>query len=117
MGLFNRKDRPADVDPAEANRLSTEDGALLLDVREPGEWAAGHAPQATHMPLGALDPDRLPADRVVVAVCRSGNRSGAAARRLRSAGVDVRNLAGGMNAWAAAGLPVVRDGGKAGTVA
>jgi rhodanese-related sulfurtransferase len=117
MGLFNRKDRPGHVDPAEANRLSTQDGALLLDVREPGEWSAGHAPQATHMPLGALNAHQLPKDRVVVAVCRSGSRSGMAARRLRSEGVDARNMAGGMNAWAAAGLPVVRDGGTAGSVA
>ena len=105
-----------DVDVIEAHRLAQE-GALLLDVREPGEWAAGHAPQAVHMPLGDLDPAAVPTDRLVVAVCRSGGRSGQATMVLRNAGVEVRNLAGGMTAWSAAGLPVVRDDGQPGTVA
>lgn len=106
----------AQVDPAQAARL-INGGALLLDVREPDEWSAGHAPEAVHVPLGWLDPLTLPRDRVVVAVCRSGNRSGSAARQLAAAGVDARNLAGGMKAWAAEGHPVCRDDGQPGTVA
>lgn len=104
------------VDPAEAAQLLAG-GALLLDVREPEEWAAGHAPAAVHVPLGELDPSAVPGDRIVVAVCRSGRRSDQAAARLAAAGVDARNLAGGMQAWAAAGRPVRRDDGQAGTVA
>jgi rhodanese-related sulfurtransferase len=106
----------AQVDPAQATRL-IDDGALLLDVREPDEWSAGHAPEAVHVPLGRLDPGTLPHGRVVVAVCRSGNRSGTAARQLMAAGIDARNLAGGMKAWAADGHPVRRDDGQPGTVA
>jgi rhodanese-related sulfurtransferase len=109
-------DRIAQVDPTETARLIA-DGALLLDVRELDEWAAGHAPGAVHVPLGQLDPATLPRDRVVVAICRSGNRSGTAARWLAAAGIDVRNLAGGMKAWAADGHPVRRDDGQPGTVA
>lgn len=105
-----------DVDVSEAHRLAGQ-GALLLDVREPGEWALGHAPGAVHLPLGSLDVSTLPVDRPIIAVCRSGARSGRATTALRAAGLDVRNLAGGMSAWAAAGLPVVRDDGQTGTVA
>lgn len=103
------------VDPHEARRLAGE-GALLLDVREPAEWAAGHAPDALHVPLGSLDGDRLPGDRRIVAVCRSGHRSAHAALALRAWGYDAMNLDGGMQAWAAAGLPVVTDAGHPGQV-
>ncbi|MHB8328703.1 MAG: rhodanese-like domain-containing protein [Acidimicrobiales bacterium] len=109
--------RVRNIEPAEADRLLDDDEAVLLDVREPEEWRAGHAPGAIHMPMGALRPDRLPADTVVVAVCRSGHRSALAAAQLQRHGTDVLNLAGGMKAWAACGLPVLRDDGSAGTVA
>ena len=96
-----------------------DDGAMLLDVREPDEWQAGHAPRARHIPLGQL-PQRareLPANKPIVAVCRSGNRSACAAAILADAGRDASNLAGGMRAWARAGLPVVAKGGGPGRVA
>lgn len=89
----------------------------LLDVREDDEWDAGHAADARHIPLGALDPAALDQGRLVVTVCRSGKRSAAAADRLRTAGFLVRNLTGGMQAWHGAGLPVVRGDGTPGTVA
>jgi rhodanese-related sulfurtransferase len=117
MGLSRRQDDTTDVSPQEARRLAAEENVLLLDVREPSEWAAGHAAGATHMPLGALRPDQLPPGRVVVAVCRSGNRSGKAVAQLSTAGVAARNMAGGMSAWSACGLPVVRDGGGPGIIA
>jgi rhodanese-related sulfurtransferase len=107
-----------EVSPEEARALVTA-GALLLDVREADEWAAGHAPEATLAPLASV-PDRaatLPRDRVIVAVCRSGARSGRATEYLRAQGLDVVNLGGGMKAWAAAGYPVETDGGSPGTVA
>ena len=93
-------------------------GALLLDVREDDEWTAGHAPEARHLPLGRLEAEHgtLPKDRPIVAVCRVGGRSQRAAVALRGAGYDVANLAGGMQAWAAAGQPVVTDEGAAGQV-
>jgi rhodanese-related sulfurtransferase len=95
-----------------------EDGAFLLDVREPDEWTAGHAPGATHVPLGELSArvDEVPKDRPIVAVCRVGGRSGKAAQALAASGYDVVNLDGGMQAWDAAGQPVVTDDGSAGTV-
>lgn len=94
------------VDVETAARRSA--GTLLVDVRESDEWAAGHAPDAIHVPLGALDADRLPAAEVVHVICRSGNRSAMATQMLRAAGVDARNVEGGMGAWQRAGLPVER---------
>lgn len=105
-----------ETDPTRAAALAVRGEVLLLDVRETHEWDGGHAPQAVHVPLGALDPAAVPRDRPVVAVCRSGNRSGKAALTLAAAGVEVSNMTGGMTAWARNGLPVVRSDGAAGEV-
>jgi len=99
------------ADAAAAGRV------LLVDVREDGEWAVGHAPGAVHIPLSALGATDVPTDRPVVAICRSGNRSGAAAAQLAQAGVEVANMAGRMTAWAAAGLPMVTLDGSPGEIA
>ena len=109
--------RLTDLDPRSALVLLDRGQAVLVDVREPAEWTAGHAPQAEHRPLGDLDPAALDPDLPIVAICRSGNRSGKAADLLAAAGVRVHNVAGGMKAWAEAGLPVVTDAGEPGTVA
>jgi rhodanese-related sulfurtransferase len=111
------KDSVPEVDPAEGHRR-VELGALLLDVREPDEWQAGHAPEARLVPLGqvAARLDEIPTDRPIVAICRSGGRSGNVTAALTSRGYDVVNLAGGMRAWAAAGFPVVTDDGTPGAV-
>ena len=87
-------------------------GALLLDVREPAEWQAGHVAQAWLLPMGqvARHRDELPRDRRIVVACRSGGRSAAVAEALRAWGFDAVNLSGGMSAWAAAGLPAVTPG-------
>ena len=105
-----------EIDVAEAARRVQSGEVLLLDVREDDEWGAGRAPDATHMALSHLQPNEIPTDRPVLAMCRSGNRSGKAALELAAAGIDVTNIAGGMLAWEAAGLPVVNDGGGPGVV-
>ncbi len=90
----------------------------LLDVREDDEWRAGHIDGAQHIPLGQLG-DRLselPAERSIVAVCRSGSRSAAAVRGLRQLGYTAENLDGGVTAWTKAGLALVDDAGRAGRV-
>jgi rhodanese-related sulfurtransferase len=110
-------DRLPDVAPEQAAELFERGEALLIDVREPEEWTAGHAPWAEPLPLGQVTLASVPQDRPVIAICRSGNRSGKAADALAAAGVRVYNLAGGMKAWAQAGLPVVTDDGEPGTVA
>ncbi len=92
-----------------------DDAAYLLDVREPDEWAAGHAPGAHHLPMMEL-PARMgeiPTDTDVVVVCRSGGRSGQVVAYLSGQGWDnVRNLDGGMQSWAAAGRQVVSESGQ-----
>lgn len=84
---------------------------VVLDVREPHEWAEGHIAGAIHVPLssvpsheGLLDPSVA-----TVVVCHLGGRSARATAWLASQGHDVVNLAGGMEAWQAAGRPVVTD--------
>jgi rhodanese-related sulfurtransferase len=107
-----------EIDVTEAARR-VDGEAVLLDVRELDEWDAGRVDGALHIPLGQLAArqDEVPTDRVVVVVCRSGVRSATAAAALLAADYDAVNLAGGMKAWAGAGLPVVTDGGAPGTVA
>ena len=92
-----------------------DDGAYLLDVREPDEWTAGHAPGAHHVPMMEV-PARMaevPTDAEVVVVCRSGGRSGQVTSWLMGNGWDnVRNLDGGMHSWAAAGREIVSENGQ-----
>jgi len=100
---------PTVISVEEAVQLR-EEGAFILDVREPQEWDAGHIPGATLIPLGQI-PDRLseiPQDQPVVVVCRSGNRSGQATQFLRQSGYGLTtSMSGGMNQWAAANLEIV----------
>jgi rhodanese-related sulfurtransferase len=104
----------AEVDPNDVT-----DDAFLLDVREPDEWAAGHAPDAVHVPMMEI-PTRareLPAGRDIVVVCRVGARSAQVVAFLNQQGWgNVRNLRGGMYAWVAAGRPVVDGAGGAGEI-
>jgi rhodanese-related sulfurtransferase len=89
------------------------DGAYLLDVREHGEWAAGHIPGALHIPMGELNTrhHEIAKDREVYVICRSGTRSDYAARALAGAGWDARNVPDGMIGWQAAGRPMTADSG------
>ena len=89
------------------------DDAWLLDVREDDEWAAGHVPGATHVPLGQLGARtaEVPQDQQIYVICRSGVRSARAAQALNGAGWQALNVAGGMQDWAAAGRPMMTDSG------
>ena len=100
---------------ARAAESLVDDGAVLLDVREPAEWRSGHAPQAILIPMGDVRArrDELPAAKPIIVVCRSGGRSAAITDALRAHGYDAVNLTGGMCAWTAAGLPVVTEAGEA----
>ena len=77
-------------------------GARLVDVRTPGEFAAGHLPGAVNIPVQELDArlaELHPKDGAIVLYCRSGRRSSSAARTLQSAGfMDVHDL-GAMSSW------------------
>ncbi len=86
------------------------DGALVIDVREPYEYAAGHVPGARLIPLARLPQHAgtLPAAEPVYLICASGNRSRTAAQFLIGRGIDARSVMGGTGGWAARGLPVLR---------
>jgi rhodanese-related sulfurtransferase len=115
MSMFHGHKIP-EVSAVDAEASSVEN--VLLDVREADEWEAGHASRAQWVPLGELEAARfrLPMNRRIVCVCRSGVRSARAAESLIAWGFDAANMEGGMKAWAASGLPVVRDDGTPGKV-
>ncbi len=99
---------------------ATPNPPLLLDVRTDAEWREGHLPGALHVLPGAVDLPvvltGVPAQSVVV-YCAVGARSASLAERLQGAGFShVRNLEGGIFAWANAGLPLVKDGAPTSTV-
>ncbi|WP_420474549.1 rhodanese-like domain-containing protein [Noviherbaspirillum sp. ST9] len=100
------------VDPQQAQALFRQ-GAPILDVREPHEYAEVHAPGSLLVPLGQLasraNEFRTFENKPIVLICRSGQRSSAAAEMLAQQGFKVvYNVQGGMIAWEKAGLPVER---------
>jgi rhodanese-related sulfurtransferase len=99
--------------PPEVPAAAVPEEAWLLDVREHDEWQAGHAPQATHIPLDELGARtaELPVDQDIYVICRSGGRSARAAQALNGAGWQAVNVAGGMQDWAAAGRSMTTDAG------
>lgn len=103
----------ASLAPAEAVLLINRSNALVLDVRDDAEFAAGHIMDARHVPLASLS-ERLKElekfkDKPVLVNCQSGVRSHKACGILRKQGFSrLHNLDGGLNAWVAAKLPVVK---------
>lgn len=117
MGLFDRFKVPS-LSAADA-RERVRTGAQLIDVRETGEWNAGHAPQAVHIPTSQVQSrlNRLKKDKDVIVVCRSGNRSRAVTSQLRKQGYEAFNLSGGLRAWQSAGGQVTDRRGRPGRIA
>lgn len=117
--LFLRQDQPAqslsggnyplEITVAEA-AMKRDQGAYILDVREPDEWQEAHIPDSTLIPLGDL-PNRInevPKDQEVVVVCRSGNRSQSGRDILLNAGYKtVTSMDGGLNEWKTSGFETV----------
>lgn len=84
-----------------ANWDSLPPDAVLLDVRDPDEFAEGHVPGSVNIPLPLLrqDPSALPKNRPILAYCRVGQRGYYAVRFLRQHGYDARNIPGGILTW------------------
>jgi rhodanese-related sulfurtransferase len=96
------------------------DEVQLVDCRELYEWSAGRIEGAVHIPLNSIMAGvtgDLDAERPVVVVCRSGNRSELASLMLRARGFEAYNLGGGMEDWEAQGLPFSTPEGAPGRVA
>jgi rhodanese-related sulfurtransferase len=102
---------PLNIDVTTTNALRGRPDVVLIDVREPWEYQAGHIPGVVLIPMGEI-PSRLaelPTDKTLVITCRSGNRSDQVTDFLRAQGFDkAHNMAGGILAWEAARLPVER---------
>lgn len=100
----------------QVNAGEVSDDAILIDVREPDEWTAGHVPGSVHLPMMEV-PGRLgeiPNAGDVIIVCRSGQRSANVVMYLLGNGWDnVRNLTGGLHEWDAAGRALVSEDGSA----
>jgi len=119
FGLFRSTSAAQDVSPSAAQTLIAQ-GAPVVDVREPQEFAAGAIKGSINVPLGAIQQRGTAALQAaaidldaphIVLVCRSGNRSGQACAALRaSLGERGHNLAGGVIAWANQGLPLTPNG-------
>lgn len=107
---FGKKDAHNEVTAPELAAMLKDGAAVVVDVREPDEFAAGHIAGAINLPLSRFAPDQLPETpgKTLVLQCAGGKRSGMALDRCAQAGAAVdTHLAGGIGAWKAAGLPVV----------
>ena len=95
--------------PHDVQTLLAEGRILLIDVREPDEYAMERIPGALLYPLSTFDAEHLPAEgqRVVVFHCAADGRSLTAARLRKAAGQPAAHMAGGITAWKALGLPTV----------
>ena len=94
------------------SRLQNGEQIVVIDVREPDEFAKGKIPGAYTIPRGVLEMQldgRLPHENTVVLYCGAGARSALACKSLAEMGYDnVENLQGGWHAWVNSGLPVER---------
>lgn len=91
-----------------ARRIEAGDAIQLVDVRSPGEYAAGHVPRATNIPLEQVEARLDDLGHVPIAVlCQSGSRAGMACDALAAHRDDVLLVEGGTDAWVGAGLPLV----------
>ena len=103
----------ADYTPREVAELQARDSIQLIDVRQDHEWDAGRIGGARHVELNELgaQASTIERGRPVVFYCRSGMRSAMATEAFAEAGWDAHNMAGGLIAWEAAGLPIEPDDG------
>ncbi|MDP2824281.1 MAG: rhodanese-like domain-containing protein [Sulfuritalea sp.] len=101
----------ANLTPAQATLLMNREDALVLDVRETGEWTSGHIPGARHITLAQLEKRMSELekfkDRPIIIVCASGNRSSSACSQLKKNGfAKVFSLGGGISGWLESNLPL-----------
>lgn len=100
-----------ELDPGQVHELLCADRAVLIDVREPGEYEAERIPGALLFPLSGFRADSLPIDgsKRIIFQCGTGRRSAQAARHvLHNGAAEATHLAGGITAWKSAGLGVTR---------
>jgi phage shock protein E len=98
--------KPADVQA----KLNEATQPMVLDLRQPAEYQAGHIPGATLLPINELSRSlsELPRDREIVCICNFGANSDRVAQLLSGAGFNSANMSEGMVGWQRAGLPVMK---------
>lgn len=110
-GQGAKADQPAEIDHDAFVAFQAGGDGVIVDVREPHEYMAGHIPGAVNLPLSRFDPAELPSDKSIVLVCQAGGRSAKALQRARADGVrDIRHYAPGTGGWRARGGPIVAGG-------
>lgn len=112
-GTFMQGAAAGSVTAAEAVRLINREKAVLIDVCEPAEFAAGHVAGAKNVPLATIEGAKsLPSNKALplVVVCATGARAGRAVAMLKKQGyANVQSLSGGLAAWREANLPVEKS--------
>jgi len=103
------------ITPSEATLLINRDEAKVIDVRDPGEFASGHLPDALNIPLSELSNRHQELEAFkefpLLVYCASGGRSSRACSDLSKRGFNkLHNLSGGVSAWKQAGLPIRKPG-------
>lgn len=103
-----------DYTPQQVSELLAHGSIQLIDVRQPHEHEAGRIAGGRLIELGQLSAEAHTIDQTtpVVFYCRSGARSAMATQAFAEAGFEAHNMAGGLLAWDAAGLPLEPDGGR-----
>jgi rhodanese-related sulfurtransferase len=104
----------SDLEPKRVAEMIESGEAQLVDVREPYEYEAGHIDGVTHIELEhlAARAGEIDSQRPVVFHCRIGRRSALATEAFRASGYEAFNMAGGIQAWADAGLPLEPEDGR-----
>ena len=111
--LIRSRGDTSQLSPVQATLLINREDAIILDVREQGDYAKGHIPNARHIPLSEFARRSAEMEKwkgqPLILCCASGGRSESAGAQLRKAGFDkIYNLRGGMMEWQKAGQPVSR---------
>jgi rhodanese-related sulfurtransferase len=106
MGAFDQTER--DLSPQQVSEMLAKGEAQVVDVREPYEYEAGRIAGVKHIELEHLASrsGEIDRDKPVVFHCRIGRRSAMATEAFAASGYDAYNMAGGIEAWAGAGLPL-----------
>lgn len=100
---------PKNLDAQTVDALRSRPDVLVIDVREPWEYEAGHIPGVTLIPMNDISArlSELPRDKTIILTCRSGNRSAQVTDYLLAQGfTNARNMSGGILSWQSAGLPI-----------
>ena len=103
-----------EISAADAGKQAASGEAVLIDVREEGDWREGHAKDARHLDRGVIEleiEEQIPdLKKPIVCYCGGGSRSALVAESLQKMGYEnVRSMAGGFSAWKEAGLPSEKE--------